>query len=178
MKRIITLTAVIFMMVSCTLMSCKILDVTEEITFEVDMIVDEAEASFDVTELLDALAESETIEEYKDLIKKIEILKVEYKLLAFNGPANQQINTATVDVGDAQGNGSVLLATVTNENLQALLTTTKELELNEEGANRLEELILDPPHSALFHYYGGANTAPLDFTVRFFVTVKMTANPL
>jgi hypothetical protein len=159
-------------------MSCKILDVTEEITFEVDMIVDEAEASFDVTELLDALAESETIEEYKDLIKKIEILKVEYKLLAFNGPANQQINTATVDVGDAQGNGSVLLATVTNENLQALLTTTKELELNEEGANRLEELILDPPHSALFHYYGGANTAPLDFTVRFFVTVKMTANPL
>lgn len=157
---------------------CKILDVTKDITFTVDLVVNESDPDFDESELLDAVAESSEIEDYKDKIKSIEIVKIEYTIIQFNGPATQQINSATLEVADENNGRPKLIASVSDENLLALTTTTKELTINPTGADRLEELIKDSPHKALFHYYGNANTGPLSFTARFFITVKMTANPL
>lgn len=158
--------------------ACKLLDVTKEITFEIDLVVDDSDATFDETELLDAVAESSEIEDYKDKIKSIELIRVEYTVINFTGPSDQQINIASLDVADENGGGAQAVASVNNENLQALTSTTKELQVDPAGADRIEELILNAPHKALFHYYGNASTAPLKFTARFFVTVKMTANPL
>lgn len=158
--------------------TCKLLDVEKEITFEVDLVVDETNPTFDKYELLDASAESSIIADYKDKIKSIELIKVEYTVISFVGPSDQQINTATLEVSDENGGGTQLVGTVTSENLLALLSTTKELAVSQAAADRIEDLIKNSPHKARFHYSGSANTGPLNFTARFYITVKMVANPL
>jgi ACT domain-containing protein len=177
MRKIITLFLAMTLASGLT-NSCKVLDVKKDITFEIDLTVNETDATWDEFEVLDAVAESNAIEDYADLLKDIELVKVEYTVTYFNGPSTQQINTATLEVADASGNGAALLGTVSNENLEALTTTTKEIVLDNAGVNLLEQLILESPHTVGFHYFGSANSAPMDFVVKFYVTVKMTANPL
>lgn len=158
--------------------TCKVLDVNKDVTFTVDLTVNQSGASFDDFEILDAVAESSVIDDYQDLLKSIEIKKVEYTVTYFNGPSTQQINTATLAVSDVDGNGTEVIGTVSNENLSQLQGVSKELTLNPAGTSRLEDLILNDPHTAKIQYYGTADTGPLDFVVQFTITGTITANPL
>jgi hypothetical protein len=177
MKKVFTVVILCGLLVTSTFNSCKILDVTETFDLDITLIVDEANASFSEFVILDAVAESSDIEEYQDLLKEIEIEKVVVTLTAFNGSPTQTM-TATLDVMDTDGNGVATLGTVSDVNMQDLTTNSMEIPLNQEGVDRLQELILDSPHAAKFQYYGTGNEAPLDFTAKFIMTVKMTANPL
>ena len=165
------------LLVSTYFYSCDLLDVEKEFWLEHTFIVQGNNASFDEDYLLDAAAESSEIEEYADLIKSIEIIEVTYEVTYHNGTATQQINSATLSVSDASGNGPVTIGTVTNQNLSSLLNNVQTLAVNQAGVDRAADLIKEAPHSMLLNLTGSANETPLDFRVKFRFKVKMVANP-
>ena len=177
MKKLFALLILFGLMTISTFNSCKVLDVTETFDLDISFIVNSSTQDFDEYVTLDAVAESSDIEEYQDLLKEIEVEKVVCTLTAFNGPATQTM-TATLDVMDPNGTETANISSVSDVNLQTLTTSNLEVPLNQDGVDLLQKLILDAPHTAKFRYYGQGNTAPLDFTVKFIITVKMTANPL
>ncbi len=177
MKRNIILLTASLIFISIYFYACELLDVEKEFWLEHTFIVKGNNATFDEDYLLDAAAESDVIEEYADLIKTIEILEVTYQVTYQNGPASQQINTATLTVSDASGGGPVTIGTVTNQNLSSLVGTVKNLPFNQAGVDRAADLIKNPPHSFLLNLAGRANETPLDFGVKFRFKVKMVANP-
>jgi hypothetical protein len=157
---------------------CEALDVTEEITFEVEFAAFSDVADFSATELLDADSLSDVIEEYDQLIKDIELLEVTYQITSV-GDSNEatKIVTSTLSVADEFGAGEEIIGSVTNQDI-ATLPTPLPLPLNQAGIDRFEELIKNPPHRGLIKNIGNADGAPVDFIVVFGFKIKMTANPL
>ena len=158
--------------------ACEKLDVNEEFYLEYQLVVSQTGTEFDKTDILDVTAQSDIIDQYKDKIKKIEILEAKYLLTYFAGPETQQLNTATLTVADEAGQGVEEIATVTNVNLSSLLNSEHDLPVNAAGIDRLAQLIKEPPHKVQFHYHAVANMGPLAFTVKFKFRVRMTASPL
>jgi capsular polysaccharide biosynthesis protein len=177
MKRNIIVLSASLLFISMYFFSCDLLDVEKEFWLEHTFIVQGNNTNFDEDYLLDAAAESDVIEEYADLIKSIKILEVTYEVTYHNGDATQQINTATLTVSDASGNGPVTIGTVTNQNLASLVGNVQNLAFNQAGVDRAADLIKNPPHAFLLNLAGSANEAPLDFGVKFRFKVKMVANP-
>jgi hypothetical protein len=177
MTRKLSLTITVLTVLSF-IFACEKLDVNEEFYLEYQVTVSQTGAAFDQTDVLDISSESSLINQYKDKIKNIEILEATYLLTYFVGPADQQINTATLTVADETGQGVEEIATVTNVNLQSLLNSEHNLTVNAPGIDRLAQLVKDSPNKVQLHLYGTANTGPLAFTIKFRFKVKMTANPL
>ncbi len=177
MKQNIIVSTVCLIFISTCFFSCDLLDVEKEFWLEHTFIVQGNNASFDEDYLLDAAAESDVIEEYADLIKSIEILQVTYEVTYHNGSDSQQINSATLTVSDASGNGPVPMGTVTNLNLASLVGNVQNLAFNQAGVDRAAELIKNAPHSFLLNLAGSVNETPVDFKVKFRFKVKMVANP-
>lgn len=168
------LTTFLFIFLSCE----DLVDAVFEFYLEQEFVVDSSTKDFDKNYIIDATDQSSNIQEYSDNIKEIEILDVKYRLTSFNGPDGQKINTAKLTVSDTGGAGAEEIATVTDEDLQFLLTNEKTLIPNQAGINRFAALIKAPPHQAMLNLAGDANEAPLDFTVLFRFRIKMTASPL
>lgn len=158
--------------------SCNLLDVTEDVELEFTFTVQGSNASVNETYLLDATVYSSEIEEYKDLIKSIEIKEVTYRLTYFNGPSNQTITNGLLTVADASGGGSQVLAAIPVEVLEPLLSTEKTLTLEQAGVSRLEEIIKNSPHTCLGTLTGTVNSVPVDFVLVVRINATMTANPL
>ena len=177
MKHRTILLAAGLIFISTYFYSCDLLDVEKEFWLEHTFIVQGNNAGFDEDYLLDAAAESSEIEEYADLIKSIEIIEVTFEVTYHNGTATQQINTATLSVSDASGNGPATIGTVSNQNLHSLLNNVQTLAVNQAGVDRAADLIKEAPHSMLLNLAGSANETPLDFRVKFRFKVKMVANP-
>ena len=157
---------------------CEALDVTEEFTFEIEFVAQSDAAAFYAEELLLADSLSSEIEEYSNLIKDIELLEVTYQITAV-GETNEagKINSGTLNVADESGNGEETIANIENVDI-IVMSSPASLPLNQAGINRCGELIQNQPHHALIILAGTANGSPVDFTVKFFFKVKMTANPL
>ncbi len=154
------------------------LDITEEFDYEHEMPVYSPDSAFSITEVIDFAEQSSEIEKYGDKIKKIEILSIKYSLTTFEGEDDQAIDTASLSVADENGEGKKLIATIENQNLKELLDNETDLSYNNDGVDRLAELIKNPPHKFQLLYNVECNKAPLDFTVKFKFRIKMTANPL
>jgi hypothetical protein len=162
------------------LQSCDddLLDVTESFTYETELVVLSQDLTYFVSEDIDLAADVELINKYGDKIKDIEIEEVKYWLSAFNGSAEQKIVEATFVIADENGSDPKTIATVTDQLLQPLLNNQTDLTLNQEGIDKLANLIQEPPHKFKLIFNTLANEIPLDFTVKVKFTVKMTANPL
>ena len=158
--------------------ACEELDVSYEFYIEQEIEVVSSSKEFDVEEILNASDASSYIKEYGGNIKTIDILDVTYQLTHFNGPDDQQINTATLKVSDENGGGPVEISTATNINLLDALNNVQALQVNQAGVDRLAELIKAPPHTAMLTFVGNANEEPLDFKVLFRFKVVMVASPL
>jgi hypothetical protein len=157
---------------------CKILDVTEDITFEQELIAFSETAEFYSMDLLAADSLSSVIDDYGDKIKKIEVKEVTYQITSVGDSCEAtKINSATLTVADENGAGEETIGTVENQDI-ACLPIPIPMPLNQAGIDRFENLIKNSPHRALIKFYGSADGAPVDFTVELKITVKMTANPL
>lgn len=155
-----------------------LLDVTESFTYEAEMVVSSDDLTYTTSEVIDLAADVELINQYGDKIKDIEIEELKYWLTVFNGTAEQKIVNATLVIADENGNDPKTIATVTDQLLQPLLNNQTDLTLNQEGVDRLADLIQNAPHKFKLTFATTSNEVPLDFTVKFKFTIKMTANPL
>ncbi len=172
------LLSLIFIIAMTVNIGCDALDVVEEITFDIEMTAQSDVAAYAAEYLLMADSLSSEIEEYSNLIKKIELIEVTFQIVSV-GAGNEalKINSATLNVAAEDGSGQQNVATVTDQNI-AVMNTPVALPLNQAGMDRFAELIKASPHHALILMAGTADSAPVDFTVKFFFKIKMTANPL
>ena len=170
--------SILFILALTINIGCEALDVTEEITFDMEFVAFSPTADFYSEELLDADSLSDVIAEYDQLIKDIELLEATYQITVV-GDSNlaTKINSSTLTVSDENGNGEETIGTITNQDI-ATLPVPLPLPLDQAGIDRFEELIKNSPHRAIIKNIGNADGAPLDFTVVFKFKVKMTANPL
>jgi hypothetical protein len=177
MKKAIFL-SIIFLTVLSLNIGCDTLDVTEDITLEIDFHAMSAVADFTASELIDADSLSSVIEEYSNLIKDIEVKEATYQITAVDiSNAATKINSATLTVADESGAGEKVITSLTNIDI-VVMPVAAALTLDPEGVARFEELIKNNPHRALMKNSGTADGSPIDFTVKFKFKVKMTANPL
>lgn len=158
--------------------ACDELDVTKDITFDIELTALTNTPDFFAQELMDADSMSSAIEEYGDLIKEIDVKEVTFQITAVGDSCEAtKIVTATLVVADEAGAGQETIGTIENQDI-AVWPIPLPLPLNQAGVDRLAQLIKNSPHRALLTFAGSADAAPVDFTVKFVITVKMTANPL
>lgn len=159
--------------------SCRdLLDVEEPITFYQSFIVSTEQETFTHANLFDLAANVDVIEEYGSKIKEVNIHKVEYWLTAFVGSAQQSFEGGSLSVSYTDGSNVTLIASIGQQNLQALLNNETTLNVNTAGINLLGALAEEPPHRFMLHYDGSVNEGPSLFTVIFKFTGVMVANPL
>ncbi len=167
--------ATMFLFVAC---DDDLLDVTESFTFETEFVVFSGEPSFTDNRVVDLAQDQSLINQYGSKIKRIELESVRYWLKAHEGTETQQLESLTLNVANADGTDSKNIIQLDNLVLAALLNNPTDLPLNSTGVNKLETLAAEPPHQFLYLLEATANEVPLDFTIVFEVTAKMTANPL
>jgi len=177
-------TSILFLMAAIAglflLQSCDddLLNVTESFTYETELVVSSQDLTYFVSEDIDLASDVELINKYGDKIKDIEIEEVKYWLTALIDVAEQKIVEATFVIAEANGNDPKTIATVTDQLLQPLLNNQTDLTLNQEGVDKLANLIQQSPHKFKLIFNTLSNEIPLDFTVKVKFTIKMTANPL
>lgn len=155
-----------------------VLDITESFTYEAEFVVTSQSTTYSNTQVIDISSEVDLIAQYGDKIKDIQIEEVKYWLTAFNGTETQKMNLTTLNVANEDGTDPVNIATVQDQLLQPLLNTPTQLTVNQAGVDKLANLIQNSPYKFQLNFSSEANEAPLDFTVKFSFTIKMTANPL
>jgi hypothetical protein len=177
MKKSIFLSLILILALTINI-GCEALDVEKEITFDIEFAAYSDAAAFSATELLAADSLSDVIAEYDKLIKDIELLEVSFQITAVGDSCEAtKINISVLSVADENGGGSEVIANIENQDIAALPIPIP-LPLNQAGIDRFEQLIKNSPHRALISNNGTADGAPVDFTVKFFFKIKMTANPL
>jgi hypothetical protein len=157
---------------------CSKLDVTKDIDLEVEFTANSETADYTDMTLFDVDSASSTINDYADKITKIEIISATIELTYFGGTQGQKIVTETLSVADENGNGEEVITVITDQDLQSLVGNPMPLTLNQAGIDRLANLIKNSPHKALIKNYGTADSAPINFSSKVKIKVKMTANPL
>ena len=168
------LTMVGLLMISC---NKDALDVTEEFDLRTSIVVSDNHADFVGEHLLDALAESEMIDNYASVIKSIEIIEVTYYVSDLTGTITQQINSGTLEVADPDGANSMVISTMQNVNLMQA-TTEQTIVFDQAAIDKLASLIKNDPHQAMVYLRGDVNETPVDFTVVVNFRVKMVAGVL
>ncbi len=165
-----------FMLQSC---EDSLLDVNQTFTyaneFHVQTTVD---SSFSISEVVDLASQDSIIAEYGNKIKEIKVTQVKYWLTTFEGSDNQKIKEATLKVADQNGGGMLTMATITDQNLKALLNTPTALTVNQDAISSLQELIKNSPHKFMLNFNNSCNADSLNFTMNFEFTIEMVANPL
>lgn len=167
--------ATLFMVYSC---EDDLLDITETFEYEAEMVILTDQTTYTIMQDIDLADSVELINEYGDKIKDIEIEEVTYWITAFNGTGEQILTEATLMVANLGGDDPKVIAALEDKVLMDLVDTPTDLEVNDEGVDRLAMLIEQPPHSFKLTFTSEANEGPLDFTAHFKFKFKMTANPL
>lgn len=172
---LIALTGVLF------LQSCEddLLDFTKTFDYEYEVtVLTTTDTTFSQVTVVDLAAQEELITTYGDKIKTIEVQEVKYWLTAFNGDDDQAIIESSLKVANEDGTDQKTITTVQDQDLKPLLNSETDLEVFQEGVDKMAGLIKEPPHKLQLSYNTSCNKAPLNFTVKFKFTIKMVANPL
>lgn len=155
-----------------------LLDITEEFEFEREIEVSTTDTAMTVVEVIDMSEQSSIIEEYSDQIESIEITEVKYWLTFHDGDDDQEITDASLKVADDSGSNEETIAQIQDKNLSQLVDNPTELQLQDAGIDKMEELIENPPHIFQLIYNTACNKGPLEFKVKFQFKIKMVASPL
>jgi hypothetical protein len=160
--------------------SCEddLLDITEEFSYESEILVFTTDTVASAIEIVDMTESSTIIDEYQDKIKTIEITDVEYWITFHEGSDEQSIIEASLNIGNETGGDQQLIAEITNKNLKELLDVPTQLEVQQAGLDKMSDLIKNDPHKFSINYNTACNEGPLNFRVKFKFTIKMVANPL
>ena len=157
------------------LFSCNVLEVTREYTYDLEYIVKSSGNEFSDELILDPYEESGDFETVEDKMESAEIIKIEYTVTYFNGPEKQVLELAEWRIADSLGSDPQLLCAITNVNLQSLTTEILELPMDPAGLSKFENMVEHANYVSLISLHGKTNSAPIDFILKFFVTVKITA---
>lgn len=167
--------AALFLVYGC---EDDLLDITEEFEYETEMVVFSNDTTYTISQNIDLADSVDLINEYGDKIKDIEIVEVKYWLIAHEGSEEQLLTEATLTVADQGLADQKTIATIEDQLLHVLVGNQTNLDVNQEGIDKLADLIENPPHKFNLTFTTAANEAPLDFTIKFYFKIKMTANPL
>lgn len=167
--------AALFLVYGC---EDDLLDITEEFEYETEMVVFSNDMTYTISQNIDLADSVDLINEYGDKIKDIEIVEVKYWLIAHEGSEEQLLTEATLTVADQGLADQKTIATIEDQLLHVLVGNQTNLDVNQEGIDKLADLIENPPHKFNLTFTTAANEAPLDFTIKFYFKIKMTANPL
>jgi hypothetical protein len=162
------------------LQSCEsdVLDISETFTYENEFTIYSTDTVSTIVQTVDMAAQSSIIKDYGNKIKSIEITDVTYWLVMHQGSDDQKIVEGSLQISDLSDQGMATIATIANVNLSQMVDNPQNLPVQQAGIDRMEELIKNSPHSFKLTYTNACNEAPLNFTVKFRYTIKMTANPL
>lgn len=175
MKNLVVFLAII----GFTLLSCSdALDVDRDFAFSHEVVVSGDESTYFSSDLIDLREEVDVIDEYGDKIKEIDIKRIDVRVVRHNGPADQQITQARIEIADADGAGPVEISSLEQVLISTLMDAPQTLDLNAEGLSKLNRLIKNSPHNLRLVLVGEINEAPADFTVKFDFEGRMVANPL
>lgn len=167
--------AALFLVYGC---EDDLLDITEEFEYETEMVVFSNDTTYTISQNIDLADSVDLINEYGDKIKDIEIVEVKYWLIAHEGSEEQLLTEATLTVADQGLADQKTIATIEDQLMHLLVDNQTNLDVNQEGIDKLADLIENPPHKFNLTFTTAANEAPLDFTIKFYFKIKMTANPL
>lgn len=169
----------IFAVLGLGLISCSdALDVNRDFSFSHEVDVSGDENTYFSSDLIDLREEVDVIDEYGDKIKEIDIKRIDVSITRHNGPADQKITQARIEIADADGTGPVEISSLEQVDISTLISAPQTLELNEDGLSKLNRLIKNAPHNLRLVLVGEINEAPADFTVKFDFEGKLVANPL
>jgi hypothetical protein len=141
-------------------------------------MIDSDDNGYFSSDLVNFAEEVSVIDEYGDKIKKIDISKVSLSVRNHNGPQDQEIQSASIEVANEDGSEAILISSIENQVLSALEDDAVELDLNAEGIEKLNRLIRQKPHTLRIVLNGQLNEGMADFTAVFDFEGRMTANPL
>jgi len=161
--------------------SCEegLLDFSDTFDYEYEVtVLTTGDTSFSETAVVDLAEQSDLIAQYGDKIKSIEIQEVKYWLTSFTGDDDQKIIEASLKVANEDGTDQKTITTIQDQDLKPLLNSETDLEVIQEGVDKMAGLIKEPPHKLQLAYNTACNKGPLNFTVRFKFSIKMVANPL
>ena len=156
------------------LCSCDALEVTREITFDLEYPVKSSGQAFSTEMILDPYEESEDFETVEDKMESAEIIRIEYTVTYFNGPDEQKLEQAEWLISDSLGTDPQVLCSITNANLQSMTSEIRELPMNPAGTKRFDDMVENSNYKSIITFRGQSNSAPVDFRLKLFITMKVT----
>lgn len=142
--------------------------------FEETFVINNTAATFGETVIIDATEDSD-FDKYKRKLNKIEVERVTYTITSFNGPANQILQSGTLDVADVDGNGRTTILNFSNLNLATAAGQETDIQGSVAGLTRLQDLIKNDPNRAMIIYSGSVNQGPIRMSVKLTFYSKLTA---
>ena len=178
MKRIIVLTSVASLLMLVFISSCKLLDVNKEFELEIEFSPYDADPVLYAEEDFDAAEASSVISDYGDLIKSIEVTEASYLVTSFTATSGMTLTNSLLQVANPDGSDVQTLASEWIAKPEDHMVTPQVFTVEQAGLDKLENLLMNPPHQVRFIVSGTSDAAPVDFDFKIILKVKLVANPL
>jgi hypothetical protein len=156
-----------------TFYSCDLLEITRDYTYEIELTVNGTQTDFSTTRILDATSDSSEFDQYDHMIESAEITRIEYTVTYFNGTDDQIIRNAALDIADTDGSDRETLCTLEDVSIRALSDSVMELPVSYGGMDRFKAMIDEEYYMALVYFNGETNETPVDFKIKFILTVTV-----
>jgi hypothetical protein len=162
----------ILLLTAFTFNSC---DIKHDFTFTFETPETTAGAvDLSFSEVLDATVVSSEFSKYKNDIDKIEISRVRYLVTQATATASARINSIQIKVGDVNDNQSVDLASANDIALMSVAAVDQEVQMNQAGKNRLNDLLKNSPHKAKIYVSINGTSGVTTYKVKLKIDVKVT----
>lgn len=163
-----------------SLASCELDDVSFDSTLEENiLVIEESEGTnvaYEETIVLDATTDPD-INKYKSKIKGFKIRKLSYQIVNYNGqPA---VFNGSLSFGDASQTSPIVLASVTNLDIQQAynLSQVYELSLNQADIDKIAALLKEDK-AVKIYLTGTLSQTPVTFEVNVIMDVTVEADAL
>lgn len=130
--------------------------------------------TYSIADVVDAKQSSSDFDKYKGDLSSLDITSASYLISYFSGPANQNIVSGTLSVGDAAGTTQKVLATFSNINLLSVAAKTQAMTLTADGKQFFKDQLMGSLGSAKLYFTATTNQTPITFTVKFHFDISAT----
>jgi len=158
--------------------SCYVVNYEEDIEFELSYTISGNDTAVEESLLIDLIEYSAEYEQYIDHLEGIDILSVTYMVTKYSGTGGQFLRGGVLTVSDENGSGPVVFAVIPDSELLLLFTSEQVLELEPEGIDRAEELVLNAPNRCRSILSATISPPPVDFTITFHIKATVSGSLL
>jgi hypothetical protein len=163
-------------LVLATFMAISGCSVSKDFEFDLerDFTVVSANSAYSQTSDVDVTTLSSDFTTYKDDLENVEVVSATYTVTYFNGPATQNITSATLTVADPASPTPQIISTMTNVNLISVAAVTQTIPVESAGSDKLVQLVKNSPYTVRLAFGGAVNETPVNFIIKFKVKLKVT----